>query len=49
VFSAYDQECERSRQPGYVPPNLDHEDLDSFDMPPSTSPVGRMQPSIAAH
>jgi stage V sporulation protein G len=30
VFAAYEQELERSQQPGYVPPSLDHEDLDSF-------------------
>jgi stage V sporulation protein G len=30
VFAAYEQEVERSQQPGYVAPSLDHEDLDSF-------------------
>jgi stage V sporulation protein G len=30
VFRAYEQEVERSQQPGYVAPSLDHEDLDSF-------------------
>ena len=48
VFSAYEQECERSRQPGYIPPNLEHEDLDTFDLGPAPV-VGRMQPSVAAH
>jgi stage V sporulation protein G len=30
VFRAYEQEVERSQQPGYVAPSLEHEDLDSF-------------------
>jgi stage V sporulation protein G len=47
VFAAYEQECERSRQPGYVPPNLEHEDMDTFDLAP-TQGMGRM-PSVAAH
>jgi stage V sporulation protein G len=32
VISAYHMEVERSKQPGYVPPNLDGEDLDSYDL-----------------
>ncbi|HEX2973316.1 MAG TPA: SpoVG family protein [Tepidisphaeraceae bacterium] len=35
VISAYHQEIERSKQPGYVPPNLDGEDLDPYDSPSS--------------
>jgi stage V sporulation protein G len=50
VFSAYEQEVERSNQPGYVPPSLDHEDLDSFvdvgARAPAAASMGRMQ---AAH
>ncbi len=30
VVDAYDRELERSKQPGYVAPNLDHEDADDF-------------------
>src|SRR5438046_1151445 len=30
VVDAYQQELDRSKEPGYVPPNLDHEDMD-FD------------------
>jgi stage V sporulation protein G len=49
VFAAYEQEVERSHQPGYVAPNLDHEDMETpFDIAPAPS-VGRMQPSVAAH
>ena len=48
VLAAYDHELERSRQPGYVPPNLEHEDLDTFDLGPGPG-IGRMQPSVAAH
>jgi stage V sporulation protein G len=32
VVTAYHDEVERSKQPGYVPPSLDGEDLD-FDLP----------------
>ena len=45
VIDAYDREMERSKQPGYVPPNLDHEDADEFDAPP---PV-RLRPTGTAH
>ena len=31
VVDAYERELERSKQPGYVPPNLDSEDMDYFD------------------
>ena len=31
VVSAYWDEVERSKQPGYVPPSLDHEDFDLYD------------------
>ncbi|HLL89783.1 MAG TPA: SpoVG family protein [Tepidisphaeraceae bacterium] len=36
VMGEYLAEVERSRQPGYVPPNLDAED-DCYDAPPNTS------------
>ena len=31
VIGAYHEELERSKQPGYVPPNLDGEDMDVYD------------------
>ena len=31
VFRAYEQEIERSKQPGYVPPSLDGEDFEFYD------------------
>lgn len=31
VVEAYWREVERSKQPGYVPPSLDHEDFDLYD------------------
>ncbi len=48
VFSAYHQEIERSRQPGYVAPNLDGEDFEFYDLGPVQRPgVARTQ--VAAH
>jgi stage V sporulation protein G len=32
VIQAYHDERERSQEPGYVPPNLDGEDLDFYDL-----------------
>ena len=53
VFRAYEQEVERSQQPGYVPPSLDHEDLDSFDLGiPAAAGIGaagRMPSGVATH
>ena len=34
VVGAYQHELERSKQPGYVPPSLDTEDLDYYDERP---------------
>ena len=34
VVDAYERELERSKQPGYVPPNLDMDDADDYDAPP---------------
>src|SRR5688572_10210486 len=31
VFRAYEQELDRSQQPGYVPPSLDGEDFELYD------------------
>ncbi len=33
VIDAYMDEVEKSKQPGYVPPNLDGEDFDFYDAP----------------
>ena len=41
VFEAYEREVERSRQPGYVPPNLDGEDFDYYD----DRPAGHLRPT----
>ncbi len=34
VVEAYHEEVEKSRRPGYVPPNLDGEDMDLYDAHP---------------
>jgi stage V sporulation protein G len=55
VFAAYEQEVERSHQPGYIPPSLEHEDMDAFDLGPAGTPavpaLSRVAgpPSVAAH
>jgi len=33
VVGAFHEEVEKSKQPGYVPPSLDGEDLDFYEMP----------------
>jgi stage V sporulation protein G len=43
VLDAYDREMERSRQPGYVAPSLDHEDFELYDdrpVRPTLRPTG---------
>ena len=35
VLEAYDRELDRSRQPGYVAPSLDHEDFELYDDRPA--------------
>ena len=42
VVEAYRREVERSKQPGYVPPSLDHEDFDVYD--PRLEAAGADQP-----
>src|SRR5439155_11624060 len=44
VVDAYQQELERSKQPGYVAPSLDHEDMDYFDDRPL-----RLRPTGTSH
>ncbi len=46
VVDAYQQELERSKQPGYVPPNLDQEDTDYFDDRPQSM---RLRPTGTGH
>ena len=48
VFGAYHQELERSRQPGYVAPNLDGEDFEFYDLPPVERQVAA-RPQVVAH
>jgi ABC-type transporter Mla maintaining outer membrane lipid asymmetry ATPase subunit MlaF len=45
VIDAYYEEVERSKEPGYVAPNLDCEDLDFFDEVPRF----RLRPTGTAH
>ncbi|MEO6434819.1 MAG: SpoVG family protein [Tepidisphaeraceae bacterium] len=46
VVDAYQEELDRSQQPGYVPPSLDHEDMDFIDDP---SPTLRLRPTGTSH
>ena len=46
VVDAYQQELERSKQPGYIPPSLDHEDIE-FDE--DRSPNLRLRPTGTSH
>jgi stage V sporulation protein G len=43
VMTAYHQELERSRQPGYIAPNLDGEDLEFYDDRPAARIESPMQ------
>lgn len=52
VIGAYRDEVERSKQPGYIAPNLDGEDLDFFDPPTPrlhASSNFHLRPTSAAH
>lgn len=52
VVAAYHQEVERSKQPGYIAPNLDGEDLDFYDLPSPRMGEGghmRLRPTGTAH
>lgn len=44
VMRSYWREVERSKQPGYVPPSLDGEDFDLYDLRPQRAAVG---PAVA--
>ena len=44
VVTAYHDEVERSKQPGYVPPSLDGEDVDFLDFPAANNRM-RLRPT----
>ena len=46
VVDAYQQELERSKLPGYVPPSLDHEEIDYDD---DRTPNLRLRPTGTSH
>jgi stage V sporulation protein G len=45
VLLAYQEELERSKLPGYVPPNMDHDLADFFETEPD--PGMRLRPTVA--
>jgi len=45
VVGAFHGEVERSKQPGYIPPSLDGEDLDFYDSPNESAPRMRLRPT----
>jgi stage V sporulation protein G len=50
VISAFHVELERSKQPGYVPPTLDGEDLDYYDVAAQSGNGGvRLRPTGTMH
>jgi stage V sporulation protein G len=50
VVEAYENELVKSRQPGYVPPNLDGEDADYYDAPPANAGSHlRLRPTGTGH
>ena len=52
VINAFQEEVERSKQPGYVAPNLDGEDLEFYDLPGGRMIDGgkfRLRPTGTAH
>jgi stage V sporulation protein G len=52
VLAAYQEELDRSRQPGYTAPVLDGEDLEFYDMPSLGMDEGakmRLRPTGTAH
>ena len=48
VFAAYQREIERSRQPGYVAPNLNGEDVELHHERPASAERGVVPASVAA-
>jgi stage V sporulation protein G len=52
VVQAYHDEVEKSKLPGYVPPSLDGEDIDFYDVPSPRLPSGprfALRPTGTAH
>jgi stage V sporulation protein G len=49
VVGAYERELERSRQPGYIPPNLEHEDSDFDDPDFRPAPALRLRETGTYH
>ena len=52
VLAAFQEEIDRSQQPGYVPPVLDGEDIEFYDMPGSgmgDGPQMRLRPTGTTH
>jgi stage V sporulation protein G len=45
VVGAFHEEVEKSKQPGYVPPSLDGEDLDFLEMPGNSGNRMRLRPT----
>jgi stage V sporulation protein G len=45
VVDAFNGEVEKSKQPGYVPPSLDGEDMDFFELGPSSASRMRLRPT----
>ncbi len=48
VVTAYHDEVERSKQPGYVPPSLDGEDVDFLEFPGANNNRMRLRPTGTA-
>ena len=48
VIRAFNNELERSKQPGYISPSLDGEDMDFYDMPAARE-VGALRPTGSVH
>jgi stage V sporulation protein G len=52
VIAAYLDEVEKSKQPGYIPPNLDGEDMEFYDFPSTRNGADgkmRLKPTGTAH
>src|SRR3954469_19651932 len=45
VVTAFNDEVEKSKQPGYVPPSLDGEDMDFFELGPSSASRMKLRPT----
>jgi stage V sporulation protein G len=48
VIRAFNNELERSKQPGYISPSLDGEDMDFYDIP-NASQAGSLRPTGSVH